>query len=69
MKICISKVEPFHVHLKHLPLLTSPLLPQTKTQKLKNESFLIADRSAYHVSKMEIEFPSVPPQEIVVSYR
>lgn len=38
-------------------------------QKHKNESFLIADRSAYHVSKMEIEFPSVPPQEIVVSYR
>lgn len=34
-----------------------------------NESFLIADRSAYHVSKMEIDFPSVPPQEIVVSYR
>lgn len=30
---------------------------------------IIADRSAYHVSKMEIEFPSVPPQEIVVSYR
>lgn len=35
VKICISKVEPFHVHLMRLPLLTSPLLPQTKTQKWK----------------------------------
>lgn len=43
--------------------------PFTSNKNNKNESFLIAVRSAYHVSKMEIEFPSVPPQEIVVSYR